>query len=95
MEWITLPLIMMSQDGIWVESSSNTQCLGLAKFVMALCGLSDVSACWVLGKCHTFSGVLSQKEVNLCTTFWVGWQAANMSQLMELHYHRLASNDMN
>ena len=41
-EWIALVLIMMSQYGIWAESSSNTQCLGLAKCVMAL----QTIRCW-------------------------------------------------
>ena len=27
-------------------------------------------------------------------TFCVGWLVANMCELMELHYHRLASNGM-
>ena len=41
------------------------------------CGPSDVglSATW---KCHTFSGVLFTKEINLCMTFCVGQQVANM-----------------
>ena len=59
-------------------------------------GIADcwMSACWLLGKCHTFSGVLSTKEINFCMPFCVSQQAANMCSLMELHYHRLAGNGM-
>ena len=47
MEWIALPLIMISQDGIWAESSSNTPCFGLAELVMhCRPSIASLSAVW-------------------------------------------------
>ena len=37
-----------------------------------------MSACWPLGICHMFSGVLFTKEIDLCMSFCVSQQAADM-----------------
>ena len=76
MEWVTLPLITMSQDGVWAESSSNTLCVGLAKFVM---GLHTVQCqpvgCLVNVVCLV---VLFLQKNQFFMTFCVGQQKANI-----------------